>query len=243
MSTQSSTPKRPPLHILRLEQAPIFRQLQIEEALLRLTEKNWCILNEGSCPAIVFGISGKPAEHLATISSMPLIRRYSGGGTVVVDENTLFVSLILQKQDFSSSCYPEPILRWAETIYKEAFAITDFKLRENDYVIGLRKCGGNAQYIQKHRFVCHTTFLWDYSKARMRTLLVPQKTPAYRHQRSHEDFLCCLKDYASSKQQLFESLPPVLSKYYTVQEAPPVDKLLSIEHRRATKLLTQVRPL
>ena len=62
---------RPPLYLIRLQQSPIFHQLQIEEALLRLTTKNWCIMNDGSSPAVIFGISGKPDQHLAAKSSLP----------------------------------------------------------------------------------------------------------------------------------------------------------------------------
>ena len=45
--------------LLRYRGLPILKQLQIEEALLRATSDNWCLLNNGSSqPAIVMGISG-----------------------------------------------------------------------------------------------------------------------------------------------------------------------------------------
>src|SRR5438045_757750 len=98
--TISSNPLKPLLHVVRLERTPILQQLQAEEALLRADNRNWCLLNRGSPPAIVMGISGK-AEQLIRPdklqeSPIPLIRRYSGGGTVVVDENTWFVTFICQ---------------------------------------------------------------------------------------------------------------------------------------------------
>ena len=132
---------------------------------------------------------------------------------------------------------PSPSCALLKQFYQEAFALDDFELRENDYVIGSRKCGGNAQYIQKNRFVCHTTFLWDYSKERMNSLLIPKKIPLYRQNRSHEAFLCCLKEYFSSKEHLLETIPPALSKHYTLKEAPPINTLLSTDHRRATQFL------
>ena len=41
---------------------PIYDQLLLEEALLRSDTRNWCIISEGSPPAIVMGISGKKHE-------------------------------------------------------------------------------------------------------------------------------------------------------------------------------------
>lgn len=74
-----------------------------------------------------------------------------------------------------------------------------FALRENDYVVGDHKCGGNAQGISRDRFVHHTSFLWDFSDANMALLRMPAKVPDYRSQRAHTDFLCKLKDNLPSQ--------------------------------------------
>jgi lipoate-protein ligase A len=113
------------IHLLHLRNYPIFKQLQIEEALLRSDARNFCIINEGSPPAIVMGISGKIQElidtSLAQKAKIPIVRRFSGGGTVIVDENTLFVTFIFQKDLHGFPCYPEPIMRWSEEIYSTLF--------------------------------------------------------------------------------------------------------------------------
>lgn len=167
------------MNLLHLKNVPIFEQLQIEEALLRLDTRNICLINEGSTPAIVMGISGKPNELVdlkkLSATSIPLIKRFSGGGTVIVDEDTVFVSFICQRDFHPFSPYPEPIMRWTEALYKQVFDLPDFHLRENDYVIKERKCGGNAQYLRKDRWLHHTTFLWDYKKEHMDLLLQPKK--------------------------------------------------------------------
>lgn len=230
------------LQFLYLKNTPIFEQLQLEEALLRLNDENWCIINEGSPQAIVMGISGKP--HLLINSSkvaeapIPLIKRYSGGGTVIVDSNTLFVSFIFQKEVHDFPCYPEPILRWSASFYQEALNIPDFQLRENDYVIGKYKCAGNAQYIKKDRFVHHTTFLWDYEEEAMSYLLHPPKTPSYREGRSHKDFLCKLKDHLPSKEHFINFIKEALSSRYdlTMSSLDKVLPLLSVPHRKTTTL-------
>ena len=99
------------------------------------------------------GISGKVEElvNQAKLKTepIPLIKRYSGGGTVVVDDQTLFVSFIFNKNDHDFPSFPEPILRWSADIYQKAWDLEGFALRENDYVLGDHKVGGNAQYIKK----------------------------------------------------------------------------------------------
>lgn len=232
------------LNFLHLKNTPIFKQLQIEEALLRLTQENWCIVNEKAPSSIVMGISGKIQEHInlekLKTTPIPLIKRYSGGGTVIVDANTLFVSFVFQKKSHDFPCYPQPILQWSETLYKEALDIPHFHLRENDYVIGDDKCGGNAQYIQKERFVHHTTFLWDFDSKMMEFLLHPPKTPEYRKGRSHDAFLSRLKEFLPSKEDFFHRLKKTLSSRYQLKDASlnSLLPLLNQSHRKATTLIT-----
>ena len=169
---------------------------------MRTDERSFCIVNQGSPPAIVMGISGNPEELLdverVQRDRIPVIKRFSGGGTVVVDENTLFFTFIMAKEELDVPAFPEPILRWSADLYTQAWQIPGFQLRENDYCIGDKKCGGNAQYIKKDRWLHHTSFLWDYSEKNMNYLRLPAKRPKYRHNRNHADFLTRLKDHTSN---------------------------------------------
>lgn len=187
------------LRWISLKNVPIFQQLQLEEALLRTTSENFCIVNRGSPPAIVMGISGDPQKllHVPLVQEhkIPVIRRFSGGGTVVVDPDTLFITWIFSKVDGPVQPFPEPILKWSADLYKDAWKVPGFVLKENDYVIGDKKCGGNAQYIQKDRWLHHTSFLWDYQESSMRYLQMPSKRPVYRQDREHGAFLCRLKEF------------------------------------------------
>jgi lipoate-protein ligase A len=215
------------LQFLHLKGVPILEQLQLEERLLQLDDRNWCLINEGSTPAIVMGISGKPEllidQEKLKKEPLPLIKRFSGGGTVVVDQDTLFVTFIFQKERLPFPAYPEPILRWTETLYKEVFPSSEFALRENDYILGERKCGGNAQYIKKTRWLHHTSFLWNYEKTRMEYLLHPPKTPQYRAGRTHEEFLCTLSPHFPSKAAFFDSLKTHLSRQFKLKDTAPFD--------------------
>ncbi len=230
------------INLIHLQNVPIYKQLQLEEALLRNSSESYCIINEGSPPAIVMGISGKMDEliHVDKASNMqvPIIKRFSGGGTVVVDENTLFVTFLFQKEKHDLH-YPEPIYRWSEDFYQKALNHSLFALKENDYVLENKKCGGNAQYLRKNNWLHHTTFLWDYSRKHMELLKHPKKAPKYREQRKHDEFLVKLKDYFPTLQEVTSKLIGEIKKRYHVKEISY--ELASIhmekEHRKATKLL------
>lgn len=200
-------------HLLHYKNMPIQTQLQLEEELLRSTRDNWFLINEGSSVAIVMGISGKADElihlDLAEQNQIPILRRFSGGGTVIVDEHTLFTTWICEKSQFPFPAFPEPIMRWVASVYQEALQHPQFALRDNDFVIGEKKIGGNAQYIKKDRWLQHTSFLWDYRPERMSYLKHPPKTPAYREGRSHEEFLSRLADHFEDKEKLVSSLKTV----------------------------------
>jgi lipoate-protein ligase A len=98
--------RRPAVHLLRLSKAVgIKDQLRLEEALLRHDTRNWCLLKDGepagdmARPTIVLGIGGKAAKlvELERVNQdrVPLVRRFSGGGTVIVDHDSLFITFIM----------------------------------------------------------------------------------------------------------------------------------------------------
>jgi len=168
------------------------------------------------------GISGQP-ETLLNLpktqkDQLPVIKRFSGGGTVIVDEQTLFITFILAKEDIDIPAFPEPILRWSADLYAKAWKIPGFTLRENDYAIGEKKCGGNAQYIKKDRWLHHTSFLWGYSEENMNYLLLPPKRPAYRRDRDHKEFLTPLKDHSPTCSSLIDQLKSELVKRFYIRE-------------------------
>lgn len=228
------------IHLLDLGHTPIFEQLRVEEALLRGNDLNFCVINRGSPRAIVMGISGKPEALLeidkVKLDQIPVIQRFSGGGTVIVDEDTLFITFILAKDTFSITPFPEPILRWSAELYTKSWNIPEFHLIENDYAIGPKKCGGNAQYIQKDRWLHHTSFLWDYKPENMTYLQLPPKRPKYRENRSHDEFLCKLKDHAHSKETLIDQLKKELSRSVQLK-AIELDQLIWQPHRQSLSLL------
>lgn len=231
------------MNILHLKNVPILEQLLLEEALLRTDTRNVCIINEGSTPAIVMGISGKVEELINldkhTENPIPIIKRYSGGGTVVVDSSTIFVSFICNKDLVDFEAFPEPLMRWSANIYKEALPQIPFDLRENDYVIGSKKVGGNAQYLTKTRFVHHTTFLWNYEESLMDLLKLPKKAPSYRSGRDHQSFVSRLEDHFPNREAFVSQIKQYLLKSFGGNLVKPADfeSTATSTHRRSTSLV------
>jgi lipoate-protein ligase A len=151
--------------------------LEFEELVLRNTNENYLLINYGESlykeqpfepnliidkTSIVMGMSGKANLMLNSEKviedGIQVLRRYTGGGTVVVDKSTVFVTLIMNSFDIDCRPYPREIMAWTEgMIYGPTFgnllmrkpnnqpgsdgAASDewtFKLRENDYIF--RKC-------------------------------------------------------------------------------------------------------
>lgn len=223
--------------IVVLDKMSIFEQLKVEEALLRADTGNWCLISSGAPPAIVMGISGKP-EKLINMQKVKddginIIKRFSGGGTVYIDEQTIFVTIIT-----NGSATPRSILEFTKSIYAPFFSDT-FDLQENDYVFGKMKFGGNAQYIQRNRWLHHTSFLWDFDPKKMDYLLMPEKQPDYRNQRSHLEFLCSLKDRYKCKADFIEKIKHHFIKKVggSEQKLPP--DLLTRLHRTSTQYWEQ----
>lgn len=231
------------LSLITTQNLSILDQLQLEEALLRADDRNWCLMNIGTPPAIVMGISGKPEvmvdQDRLKQCPVPLIRRFSGGGTVFVDANTFFVTWICNAESVGTPCCPQKIHRWAADFYQSAFPALNMQLMENDYAIGERKFGGNAQYLCKGRWLHHSSLLWDYDPENMAYLLMPPKVPLYRYGRPHHDFLCRLREHLPEKAALQQTIVHQLKQHFHVESVSLADALQIKRrpHRQATYLL------
>ncbi|KAL7456241.1 hypothetical protein ACHAWC_007756 [Mediolabrus comicus] len=246
-----------------------------------------------SC-AIILGIGGKPEKLInldaARNDGVLVLRRFSGGGTVVVDHSSLWTTFIGRNSILPHvTPYPREIMQWSvDAVFGSAFEswvrqtnqnnassadkpkgrqtlvfqgkscgisggvgeslilppspqskaqllsddnasiIPQFTLRENDYVLGERKIGGNAQAIVKGGWIHHTSFLYDYDDANMAYLTLPEKRPDYRGNRSHNDFLVRMKDHygkSSTKNDFFEHVKNGANKSFDIEEASLNDVL------------------
>ena len=227
---------KPNLNFLKLKGVDIYQQLIVEEFLMRKCSKNWYIFNHGiKMPQIVLGFSGKVKElvdtNLVKTDNIPLIRRFTGGGTVIVDKSTIFGTFIMNESDANTQPYPREIMKWSTEFYANSFNIKNnqditLKLNEHDYCLGDLKIGGNAQAIIKSRWCHHTSFLWDYDIKNMQYLLMPKKRPDYRRDREHGSFLDKIKNHISSIETLEDDIRQHLSKLYIVKDTKIDDSIM-----------------
>ncbi len=72
---------RPALKFVRLSRAPILSQLQLDEALLRASALNWCVVNAAPADqrAVVLGCGGQVGKLVqapaCVADGVPLVRR------------------------------------------------------------------------------------------------------------------------------------------------------------------------
>ena len=252
---------RPVLNVVRTAGMPILQQLKMEEVLLRRTGENWLVMNK-QMPglAIVLGFSGKVAELVdvdrvrGAEEEVELIRRYTGGGTVIVDERTIFTSFIMNSADVPTcKPYPRGIMVWSKSMFAPIFdnvpSGVTFDLRDNDYILDNLKIGGNAQSIIKDRWVHHTSFLWSYVPENMQYLLMPKKQPEYRENRSHLDFLDTISRHIDKQETFEQKLLDSAGAVYEVQEQSIDDVLQLVQDakrecpEKELKLLVRTKPL
>ena len=144
------------VRLVRTAGLSVLRQLRLEEALLRADAGNWCLVHDGAERATaVLGLSGcgallraaapvaahpPPSKAEAMLhapqveqAGLAVVRRFTGGGTVVVDRDTLFVSFVFSAQAAPGvACFPGPLMAWSEGFYRGVFHdLPDFRLREN----------------------------------------------------------------------------------------------------------------
>jgi lipoate-protein ligase A len=231
--------KQESIYFVKCPRGSILDALRLEEALLRVDDRQFCLVTHGVLPAIVLGISGKVEELVdeerAERLGLPLIRRFSGGGTVVVDEETIFFTLI-----GGGNWLPKELLKFTETLLRPVFP-PFFSLRENDYVFDDKKVGGNAQYLAKNRFLHHTSFLYDFSPERMACLKHPVKEPIYRAGRAHKEFITTLKPYFPIKEIFDEKLEEALTVFFKVERLcyEEIKDLVNKPHRKGSVMVKQ----
>jgi hypothetical protein len=75
---------------------------------------------------------------------IPVIKRFSGGGTVVVDDDTLFATLLMRQDDLPDvRPYPRDIMSFMETFYQDVFTDVGsegFRLKENGEPVCQKHC-------------------------------------------------------------------------------------------------------
>jgi lipoate-protein ligase A len=173
---------------------------------------------------VVVGYANKIANEVNMAAcekrGIPILRRCSGGGTVLQGPGCLNYTLVLRITDNGPlrniSATNQFIMERNRTAIESLFlksAIHNSPRRiqgpqstirnpqsailvcgSTDLVIGGRKFSGNSQRRRKNFLLFHGTFLLDFNLLLIDELLrMPSKQPDYRQDRNHGEFLMNLK--------------------------------------------------
>jgi lipoate-protein ligase A len=125
---------------------------------------------------------------------VPILRRCSGGGTVVQGPGCLNYNLVLnieQNPELQTIPQTNDFVMNRQKIALQRLLGGDVSVRgHTDLALGPLKFSGNAQRRKRSFLVFHGTFLLDFDLQMISKLLrMPSKEPDYRKNRSHEAFV------------------------------------------------------
>jgi lipoate---protein ligase len=147
-------------------------------------------------PAVVLGagcsVKADVDEQACERDGVPIHRRASGGGTVLLGDGCLIFSLVLRFDRV-------PALKDVNASYRHILGRMCHALQSagtiemsgiSDLAISGRKCSGNSQQRKRDHLLHHGTLLYRFDIGLIsRYLQMPDKQPAYRESRAHERFV------------------------------------------------------
>ena len=175
---------------------------------------------EGKKYFVVLGYSNKIRAEVAITSckalGVPILRRSSGGGTVLQGPGCLNFSLILNTQNgrplknlVETNCYVMAHHQKAlQPLINSPISVEGF----TDLTLNRLKFSGNAQRRKKRFLLFHGSFLLKFDLEKIEQYLpIPKKQPNYRKNRTHKDFLTNLNLPA-------EKIKRALKKIWSAEE-------------------------
>jgi lipoate-protein ligase A len=173
--------------------------LALDEALLLEAEagRGGEVLRVWEWPALalVLGSGGKLAEEgdesACLAAGVPILRRSSGGGTILLGAGCLCYSLVLRYDR-------DPLLADVRRSYRvilaavtEAIGLPGVEQAGiSDLALAGRKFSGNAQQRKRNHLLHHGTILYAFDLSIVgRYLRPPPRQPEYRASRDHGAFL------------------------------------------------------
>lgn len=174
--------------------------LACDEALLEAGDAGGPEVLRVWAPRSTFVVLGY-ANHAATevrldrcrAQGVPVLRRVSGGGTVVQLPGVLNYAVILRTDRPETGGIPETNRFVLDRVAAALRPLLPTPLRragDTDLCLGRRKCAGNAQRRLRRAVLFHGSLLLDADFGRIADLLRrPSRAPRYREDRPHRDFL------------------------------------------------------
>lgn len=162
----------------------------VDEAVAAPALRFW----ESSTPTIVLGRSAQRERDVTERADIPVLRRTSGGGTVVVGPGCLNFSIVLRLDQHPMLVNVRDSYHLILTAIQQALRPERVDIRGvSDLALNGRKFSGSAQRRTRSAVLHHATILYDFPLDLIsRYLREPHRQPRYRRSRTHEDFLCNL---------------------------------------------------
>jgi lipoate-protein ligase A len=186
---------------------------------------------------VVVGYTNEAAREVdlaaCAAAGIPLLRRTTGGGTVVQGPGCLNYALIMRRGMDPALATITGTSRFI--LGRLAAALTPLLGREvatrghTDLVLGENKFAGNAQRRRGNSILFHGTVLLDFDIGVIERLLpIPSVQPGYRHGRSHADFLTNLHVAPGDVSRVIRDCWNATA----VAEAPPPDRVRRLAQER-----------
>jgi lipoate-protein ligase A len=147
-----------------------------------------------SRPVVVLGRHGVSAadvhQDACRADGIQIVRRFSGGGAVVLGPGCLNYALALSLVSRPGLSDVAASFRCVLEAIAAALEVPGLAAVGTDLAVNGRKVSGNAQRRGRHAMVHHGTLLYDFDPdLATRYLKEPARQPAYRAGRRHADFL------------------------------------------------------
>jgi lipoate-protein ligase A len=156
-------------------------------------------------------VSGEVYAEVCRSDGIPILRRPSGGSTVLQGPGCLSYALVLDQRSHpalqsiaGTNAYV--LERVADAVQSVVPFPVDIR-GHTDLAINERKVSGNAQRRKARSLLFHGTLLLTFDIARIgRYLTLPPRQPAYRAQRRHDAFLTNLGVSPSTMTEALRSI-------------------------------------
>jgi lipoate---protein ligase len=189
---------------------------------------------------VVVGYANKVATEVNIAAcearGIPVLRRCSGGGTVVQGSGCLNYTLVLRIAAagplHNIGVANQFIMRQNRaaiaTLNSQPSTLNVAIRGHTDLAISERKFSGNSQRRRKHFLLFHGTFLLNFDLALVSELLpMPSKQPDYREHRAHAEFLTNLNASANE-------VKAALRQAWKMEEPlyPPLEKIAALARQK-----------
>ena len=191
-----------------------FEQILLEGAEQAGDEAEYLRIWRPEAYMVVLGRGGKISDdvHLEQCQQdqVPIIRRISGGGTIITGRGCLMYTTVLslaKHRALQDITYCHQHIASQMLAAYEKLGLEIESKGHSDLCVGDKKFSGNAMRMGRTHLIYHGTLLINFDlEIISRYLKQPPRRPEYREKRDHVDFV---RNLAVDPQQLCESIQDV----------------------------------